>query len=56
MVTGLTKREKTTDKSTGKRKQKINIYYKAIGVFNVPDEDELPLLDENGNYQKKQTA
>ena len=44
------------DKSSGKRRQKIDIYYKAIGVFNVPDEDELLLRDENGNFQKKQTA
>ena len=44
------------DKSSGKRKQKIDIYYKAIGVFNVPDEDESLLRDENGNFQKKQTA
>ncbi len=45
-----------SDKSSGKRKQKIDIYYKAIGVFNVPDEDESLLRDENGNFQKKQTA
>lgn len=26
------------------------------GVFNVPDEDESLLRDENDNFQKKQTA
>ena len=56
MVTGLKKKKKTTDKSSGKRKQKIDIYYKAIGIFNVPDEDESLLRDENGNFLKKQTA
>ncbi len=29
------------DKSSGKRKQKVEIFYNAIGIFDVPGEDEM---------------
>ena len=28
----------TPDKSNGHRKQKIEIYYKAVGIINIADE------------------
>jgi DNA invertase Pin-like site-specific DNA recombinase len=29
------------DKSSGKRKQKVELFYNAIGIFDVPSEDEM---------------
>ena len=29
------------DKSSGHRKQKIDIYYKAIGIINIADDEDL---------------
>ena len=29
------------DKSSGHRRQKVEIYYKAVGLINMPDDDEL---------------
>jgi hypothetical protein len=29
------------DKSSGKRKQKEELFYNAIGIFDVPSEDEM---------------
>ncbi len=45
------------DKSSGHRKQKIEIYYKAVGIINIATDDELTA--ENGRNQwnkQKQSA
>ncbi|MDD4546871.1 MAG: DUF4368 domain-containing protein [Oscillospiraceae bacterium] len=31
----------TTDKSSGKRRQQIDIYYSAVGIVNIPTPEEL---------------
>ena len=41
------------DKSSGHRKQKIEIYYKAIGIINLPNE-ELFAGDGRGKWRRKQ--
>lgn len=46
------------DKSSGHRKQKIEIYYKAVGIINIADEDCVVLDGRLGmqNRKKKKTA
>lgn len=46
------------DKSSGHRKQKIEIYYKAVGIINIADEDCVALDGRLGmqNRKKKKTA
>lgn len=43
------------DKSSGHRKQKIEIYYKAAGIINIADEDCVA-LDGRQERWHKQTA
>ena len=40
------------DKSSGKRKQKIEIFYNSIGLFDVPDEDEMVELLKERKQRK----
>ena len=45
------------DKSRGHRKQKIEIYYKAVGIINIADEDCVALDGRLGmQNRKKKTA
>ncbi len=46
------------DKISGHRKQKIEIYYKAVGIINIADEDCVVLDGRLGmqNRKKKKTA
>lgn len=45
------------DKSSGHRKQKIEIYYKAVGIINISDEDCVALDGRLGmQNRKKKTA
>jgi len=45
------------DKSSGHRKQKIKIYYKAAGIINIADEDRVALDGRLGTQnRKKETA
>ena len=45
------------DKSSGHRKQKIEIYYKAVGIINIADEDCVALDGRLGmQNRKKKTA
>lgn len=45
------------DKSSGHRKQKIEIYYKAAGIINIADEDCVALDGRLGmQSRKKKTA
>ena len=45
------------DKSSGHRKQKIEIYYKAAGIINIADEDCVALDGRLGmQNRKKKTA
>lgn len=44
------------DKSSGHRKQKIEIYYKAVGIINIAENDDLIALDGRGQWRKEQTA
>ena len=45
------------DKSSGHRKQKIEIYYKAVGIINISDEDCVALDGRLGmQSRKKKTA
>lgn len=45
------------DKSSGHRKQKIEIYYKAVGVINIADEDRVALDGRLGMRNRcKKTA
>ena len=45
------------DKSSGHRKQKIEIYYKAAGIINIADEDCVALDGRLGmRNRKKKTA
>lgn len=47
----------TPDKSSGHRKQKIEIYYKAVGIINIADEDCAALDGRLGmQNRKKKTA
>ena len=41
------------DKSSGHRKQKIEIYYKAAGIINIADEDCVVLDGRQEHWQKK---
>ncbi len=41
------------DKSSGHRKQKIEIYYKAAGIINIADEDCVALDGRQERWQKK---
>lgn len=45
------------DRSSGHRKQKIEIYYKAAGIINIADEDCVALDSRLGmQNRKKKTA
>lgn len=45
------------DKSSGHRKQKIKIYYKAVGIIEIADEDCIALDGRLGmQNRKKKTA
>ena len=45
------------DKSSGHRKQKIEIYYKTAGIINIADEDCVALDGRLGmQNRKKKTA
>ena len=45
------------DKSSGHRKQKIEIYYKAVGIINIANEDSVALDGRLGmQNRKKKTA
>ncbi|MBR1530910.1 MAG: DUF4368 domain-containing protein [Eubacterium sp.] len=45
------------DKSSGHRRQKIDIYYKAIGMINIADEEDLVAVDGRGKWRAaKETA
>lgn len=44
------------DKSSGHRKQKIEIYYKAVGVINIPNVDECIIPDGRKDRWNKQSA
>lgn len=44
------------DKSSGHRRQKIEIYYKAVGIINIAENDDLIALDGRGQWRKEQTA
>ena len=45
----------TPDKSSGHRKQKIEIYYKAVGIINIADDECVALDGRLGmkNHKKK---
>ena len=46
-----------SDRSSGHRKQKIEIYYKAAGIINIADEDCVALDGRLGmQNRKKKTA
>ena len=40
------------DKSSGHRRQKIDIYYKAIGVTNIADDEDLIAIDGRSQWRK----
>ena len=40
------------DKSSGHRKQKIEIFYRAVGIINIADDDDLIALDGRGKWRK----
>lgn len=44
------------DKSSGHRKQKIEIYYKAVGIINIATDEELIAEDGRKNRWYKQSA
>ena len=44
------------DKSSGHRKQKIEIYYKAVGIINIATDEELIAKDGRKNRWHKQSA
>ena len=45
------------DKSSGHRRQKIDIYYKAIGMINIADDEDLVAVDGRGKWREvKETA
>ena len=44
------------DKSSGKRRQKIEIYYKAAGIINVYSDDCIAEDGRKERWQKNQTA
>ncbi|MCM1114689.1 MAG: recombinase family protein [Clostridium sp.] len=45
------------DKSSGHRKQKIEIYYKAVGIINIADTDECYIPDgRKTRWQKQKSA
>ena len=45
------------DKSSGHRRQKIDIYYKAIGMINIADDEDLVAVDGRGKWRAvKETA
>lgn len=44
------------DKSSGHRKQKIEIYYKAVGIINIATDDELIADDGRKDRWHKQSA
>ena len=44
------------DKSSGHRKQKIEIYYKAVGIINIATDDELIAEDGRKDRWHKQSA
>ena len=40
------------DKSSGHRKQKVEIFYRAVGIINIADDDDLIVLDGRGEWRK----
>ncbi len=45
------------DKSSGHRRQKIDIYYKAIGMINIADDEDLVAVDGRDKWREvKETA
>ncbi len=40
------------EKSSGHRRQKIEIYYKAIGITNIADDEDLVAMDGRGQWRK----
>ena len=45
------------DKSSWHRRQKIDIYYKAIGMINIADDEDLVAVDGRGKWRAaKETA
>ena len=44
------------DKSSGHRKQKIEIYYKAVGIINIATDEELIAEDGRKDRWHKQSA
>jgi len=44
------------NKSSGHRKQKIEIYYKAVGIINIATDDELIATDSRKDRWHKQSA
>lgn len=40
------------DKSSGHRKQKIEIFYKAVGIINIADDEDIIALDGRGQWRK----
>ena len=39
------------DKSSGHRRQKIDIYYKAVGMINIADDEDLVAVDGRGKWR-----
>ena len=46
----------TPDKSSGKRRQKIEIYYKAAGIINIYSDDCIAEDGRKERWQKSKTA
>lgn len=44
------------DKSSGHRKQKIEIYYKAVGIINIADDEYVALDGRLGMKNHKKTV
>lgn len=46
----------TPDKSSGKRRQQIDIYYTAVGIVNIPTHEELEQLRLECKAKQQRTA
>ena len=44
------------DKSSGHRRQKVEIYYKAIGIINIAEDEDLVAKDGRGQWRKNKES